>query len=582
MPRHALNVILMTAVQTQVDFGASLKALAAGLLVVLLWPHRAAAQTYDCPNSNWPMGVCESTECAASGSGTCNPTIIWTGPDGNSGDSTQICSCAPGNVFYRFCDLHYGGGLCSPGVCGCWLGCMLTTLTTQPCPPAVQPIEVGCNLGGSGGSSNSNNKPTGHTPQSSIGKPVSLTTGAAFFTHTDAVVGDLVFSRTYNSLRTNWNGFSATYGAFGPGWNASVEIRLDYVFGINAAARNADGNPQYYRDTSGTGVFKAVIPRSAESQITTTTCPSGLPPNGTCYQRSFRAGGFETFWINPQLGAPKLVSATDAAGIVTTYTYDTSYGTLSNLLSVKRLGRSIAIDYDPGSTYPKHIYLGDASGQPSGLPLATYAYTSGFLSSVTYADGSGYQYFPDTSFPPLVASVIDLEGKKIEAHTYDSSGRALTSESGDGVERLTFAYGTPQATTVEEGNALQPFWISYNVQTNTVTDALGNVSTYTTSTRGSGVARVTQATAPCSSCGGGQGTMGSWEYDDAGNITSYTDGAGSKWTYTYDPNTGDLLTETTPPPENAQTIYTYYPDGRVETITRPDGGLSHRLLNLVE
>src|SRR5215470_19108213 len=90
--------------------------LLAGVLVVLLWPHRVAAQNYSCPNGNWPMGVCEPTECAASGTGTCNPSITWTLPNGNSGDTSQICSCAPGNTFYEFCDEHEGGGLCSPGV----------------------------------------------------------------------------------------------------------------------------------------------------------------------------------------------------------------------------------------------------------------------------------------------------------------------------------------------------------------------------------------------------------------------------------------------------------------------------------
>ena len=402
-----------------------------------------------------------------------------------------------------------------------------------------------------------------------MGEPVSLTTGAVFFTHTDAIVGDLVFSRTYNSRRTNWTGYSNTYGAFGPGWNASVEVRLEYHTAAEIAVRNADGNPQYYRDSSGTGVLNAVIPRSAESQITQITCPPGLPPNPSvgCYQRSFRAGGSETFWgPTPQeTGLAKLVSVTDAAGVVTTYTYEVVSQVLGRLLSVSRLNRSIAIEYSGGSTYPWRLHAGDLSGPV----LATYTYTGQFLSTVTYADGSGYQYFPDTSQPPLMASVLDWENKKIEAHTYDSSGRAWTSEIGDGVEKLTFVYGTPQLVTVDPGNGYQ---YSYTTQTNTVTDALGNVTTHSTSTAGGGVARVTQTTGSCSGCG--QSTVGTWTYDDAGNITSYTDGSNHTWTYTYDPATGDLLTETTPPPESAQTLYHYYPDGRVQTIQRPDTGVT--------
>jgi RHS repeat-associated protein len=55
---------------------------------------------------------------------------------------------------------------------------------------------------------------------------------------------------------------------------------------------------------------------------------------------------------------------------------------------------------------------------------------------------------------------------------------------------------------------------------------------------------------------------------------SYTDGTEHTWTYAYDLATGDMVAETTPDPESAETVYTYWPDGRVHTITRPDGGVA--------
>ena len=279
-------------------------------------------------------------------------------------------------------------------------------------------------------------KPGAPSPPSSRGKPVSLTTGGAFFTHTDAVVGDLVFSRTFHSRRMNWGIGYLPYGAFGPGWNSSFEVRLDLVRSYYAAARNADGNPQYYFDKNGSGVMKSVLPRSSESWVTSTTCPDGLPA-GFCYNRVFRAGGFETYWAYASFARGYLMSTTDPSGVVTTYAYDAQ----SRLSSVSRFGRSIVLVYSGISTQPWQLRDG------TGLVLATYGYTGGFLSSVTYADGGGYQYIPSSSsWPPRVAAVLDHAGKKIEAHEYDSSGRALTSESGDRVEKLTFSYGTAELT----------------------------------------------------------------------------------------------------------------------------------------
>ena len=113
-------------------------------------------------------------------------------------------------------------------------------------------------------------------------------------------------------------------------------------------------------------------------------------------------------------------------------------------------------------------------------------------------------------------------------------------------------------------------WEVSTVRTNTVTDARGNVSTYLVSTRG-GMGRVTQATGPCSTCGGGQGPTGTWVHDVDGNITSYTDATENTWTYTYDEN-GDLLTETSPAPMNGVTSYQYFPDGRLKKRTDALGG----------
>jgi RHS repeat-associated protein len=354
------------------------------------------------------------------------------------------------------------------------------------------------------------------------GGTVSLTTGTRFFTHTDAVVEELRVSRTFNSGRLTP---AARYGSFGPGWNSSLDLRLNFPSTNTIEVRTSDGLARYYFDDNADGVYQAVLPYSAETWIE--TIAGG-------YRRRFRAGGQEDYD-----STGKIVSVTEASAVVTSYSRD-GQGRLS---SIGRLGRSITIAYADASSRPWQLLDG------SGALLAIYEYTaSSLLDSVTYPDGSGYRYTYDAS--NRVLSVMDLEGKWIESHTYDGSGRALTSEIGEGVERLSFSYAANQTT---------------------VTDALGNATVYDFANI-RGTRRVTKVTGPCPSCGGGGGgDVQQWAYDEFGNITSYTNGLDKVWSYTYNAS-GDLLTETDP--LNQVTTYTYDSQGRVLTRTGPDGSVT--------
>jgi RHS repeat-associated protein len=342
-----------------------------------------------------------------------------------------------------------------------------------------------------------------------------------FFTHTDAVVGDLSLTRTYSTARLTVAG---RYGMLGPGWNMSFETRLLFPAAQTIEARSTDGGATYYLDHDVDGVYEAVFPYGRGSWIEAVT-------GG--YRRVYRAGGYEEYDTSGGV-----LSHVDPSGVTTTFGRDAQ----NRLSSVSRLGHTITLLYDGAATRPSEVQ------GPGGVVLASYAYgaSPSRLETVTYGDGSGYRYAYDSW--DRIVWVQDLTGRMIEAHEYGSGG-AITSEIADGQDKLTFAYAANQTT---------------------VTDALGNATVYEHA-RVRGVRRVTKVTGPCQACGAGGGASQEWTYDSYGKVTSYKDGAGKTWTYTYDSN-DDLLTETDP--LNQTTTYTYDSQGRVLTRTGPDGSLT--------
>jgi YD repeat-containing protein len=99
---------------------------------------------------------------------------------------------------------------------------------------------------------------------------------------------------------------------------------------------------------------------------------------------------------------------------------------------------------DPASRHLTFTYANGGSTLVTGLSSdvglsLTYSYDAqNRLSQVTNPDLTTVTFTYNTQ--SLITSVTDSAGKILESHTYDSSGRGLTSSKANGVEAVTVSY----------------------------------------------------------------------------------------------------------------------------------------------
>lgn len=354
-----------------------------------------------------------------------------------------------------------------------------------------------------------------------VGRPVNVTNGNMYLQQTDyrlPGVGDgLEITRTYNSRMQR-------AGIFGYGWSTTLDESIN-AYGTTFLRLNLpDARAVYFSRSSTSAPYLPRQPLDFYGQI--------VKNSDTTYTLTFKDGRIHQF-----NAAGKLVSLTDRNNNVITLTYDAN----SNPVTVTDTsGRTLTLTYD---SYGKVGSIADSMGT-----IATYTHTTfGRLTRVTYADGSKFNFTTVFSGNNMyIGTVKDALNNVIESHTYDSQGRALTSEiAGNGTEKYTLNYVSANETDV--------------------TDALNHVTKYFYDvSKGRNV--VTSVEGSCS-CGGSQ--IQTWAYDSQLNVTSKTDALSHTTTYTYDSN-GNRLTET-----NAlgTTTFTYNSLGQVLTVTDPMDGV---------
>jgi YD repeat-containing protein len=276
-----------------------------------------------------------------------------------------------------------------------------TCLFETNCPPPAGPIE------------NKNDCPN-------CTKPISLANGNTYITQTDinlpGLSGGLTLARRWNSLWPSTQ-MASQVGLFGPNWRSTYEERV--FVGNDNYIKYARSDGSFW--SFGQGPTGTLVP-AAPANVSAT-----LVQGSSYWTLTFQNGEQRHFDIN----SGSLTAIIDRNGNTTQLTYDG----LNRLVTVTDpAARHLTFTYASNTSF----LVTGVSSDVGGLSL-TYAYDSqNRLSQVTNPDLTTLTFQYDSS--SNITAVLDSNGKVLESHTYDSSGRGLTGAKANGVEAVTLTY----------------------------------------------------------------------------------------------------------------------------------------------
>lgn len=370
--------------------------------------------------------------------------------------------------------------------------------------------------------------------------PIDFSFGNKIFTATDyrgSGPYPIAFTHTYNSMGTTL-------------WSFSYRQRIAYTPGTsNATVWRPDG--------AGLSFWLISSVWTPDSDVTSRLQMLGdgswiytLPDNTREYYDN----------------VGRLTAIRNSYGQQQTITYD-SDGNSFTVADAQ--GNTFHVEMNANGKTPKIIT--DSQGNTI---IYTYDPSDYYLQGVAYPGGKSKQYLYELAAKPnLITGIIDENGHRSNTVTYNSDGRAISSELADGAERMDVAYN-PDGTA-------------------TLTNVLGKQSIYTFQTI-QGVRKIVHVEGePTATC---QGTAMDYTFDSNGFLKQIIDALGVITTYTRNTvgleisrteavGTADARTithqwdTTTRLPlliteGNRQTSFTYDTDGRLLTRTVTDTSLS--------
>lgn len=333
------------------------------------------------------------------------------------------------------------------------------------------------------------------TPSVLAGNPINTAVGNKLQIETDYLgEGDfpLSFSRAYNSL------YGPAIGNLGAYWLSNYDravfsgsssalataYRPDgktyaFTFSGNQGVPDADVTDRLVRLTDGAGALTGWRYTTSRDEVELYDAP------GKLQSITNRAGFTQTLFYSD---ANTPVTVAPDAGLL--------------IRVVDDKGRKLEFSYD---SYGRIVSLTDAGGG-----VVSYAYDSiGRLTTRTDQNNIARTYlYNESAFTQGVnlyyalTGIIDESQNRFATFSYDTTGRALSTEHAGGVGKVV---------------------VSFNAQNNSanVTDALGITRNYAFTTQ-YGVSKLATITEPCSTCGGGTNTQ-TTSYDSNGFIDTSVD-----------------------------------------------------------
>jgi RHS repeat-associated protein len=259
-----------------------------------------------------------------------------------------------------------------------------------------------------------------------IGEPIDSATGNMYEQVTDyetAGLNKLRFVRNYNSngIMVNANTWARSLGV---NWRSVYDRYLTLALPSTVTAERADGQVLAFTFTGGAWVC------DTDMDIT-------LVESGSTWTLTDHNDTVETYSAAGNEGM--LTAITIRGGYAQTLQYNGS-GQLASVTDT--YSRLLQLTYSNG--------LLNTVTTPDGLVL-TYGYNSSGVSpgvldrlaSITYsttpATSQAYLY-ENTALPFALTGIIDEDGNRYATWTYDSTGRALTSQNGTGANLTTVSY----------------------------------------------------------------------------------------------------------------------------------------------
>ena len=402
---------------------------------------------------------------------------------------------------------------------------------------------------------------------SKAGNPIRIYNGNNFEEEKDIRFGspslnDLIFKRSYNSQSTETR-------IIGFGWTHSFDLSIEPSIMFDET--------EYLKilDDTGRGVYFQYIGGDkyvgAFKEITT------VEKDGDHYIWYRRDGSKYTFH-----SVGKLIAIDDAMGNRTTLSY--GEGNRLQIVIDKATGRTLTLQYNAQGFI--ETITGPASASVPDGAWVTYGYDNhDNLISVTYADGSGFDYtYNDPNDTHNLTEKRDKMGHLLSSWAYDDQDRAIENITSDG-----------RGVSIEYMNDTEV----------KVTDAYGVTRIYTIGNM-DGVKKVTDISGPqgCASCGNdvvrveydralrvieveyANGLINQYDdFDSHGNARTEITGVGTAdekiTTYTYHPYMDAKLSQSEPSilgQGDKITIWDYDDDGN-DTPNENPTRLLHRKID---